>query len=1075
MDNNKCLELNIVDRTLKNQSWTDEQGKLTTDDIDKVHEQKTGNGGALNALPTPFARFFIFREAFRRVLEEKISPSNEAGQAYTRLVSDCLDVFELLFNLKYHRNHWGSKRDIVIKEWNYDDDMPRLEKRMPILYNAVKSYYGTDIKLGRLFFVVLRENGKEKLLATSSPITGFVTPPDLDRKDEKNESNVVSSNYLGERYNGMKLLRKPMEGQRNRGCYFGKEELFDERPADFKNYMFQMFSMVDNNDGMKEIKAYITSFGDTDKDIHIDYVPDWIPVESENNEKLEFAGITICSSNALDVNKFFTENIIKLPYRMSSDNFYTPVFEGKQERDYDYLLPLTEEAMGIIDTDNISCTIKEKVNGKKVVVELVHNGKTYSRSYDSDTWVGDGVGRIVDFANPFKVNVEVGLFPNIKSSVKEENNYYKLMLVTSDDNEHRSFDVNSASCAFFTKNDDGVGNAVIEEADSMSYTSGVRQAVVRSEQNDGVKCGTKFYEVFNTEISAIALHLTIEGKVYSGVLVPKWHVQAHATKEYTYAIDFGTSNTYISKRLKGCNLEPEQLSMNDTMMSYLHGIKKSRQQNLIDLWENIPFENSADFFHTEFVPPFIDGKRYRFPLRTAMARTKRDNKDAELFDNHNIAFSYEKRKIVGDNEIATDIKWNENSKDARLFIRELLMIVKCDALLSDAKLSQTEIVWFYPLSLSQKLKNKLDGIWKEETQNVLGIPTRQVRAYTESEAPYYYYAQKDVFDSIDSVAVVDIGGGSTDMVYFEDGKPQIANSVHFGCDVLWGNGYNKMSNARDNGVFNRYKGVVNFGGNEELEELNSDMVRDGSPFSTRDIIDFWISNSDKIRVNDDKFTALLRQDCKPLFLYHYASIIFYMANMFKAYGLECPNAITFSGNGSKYIDGLITSDINTLTDMTMVILNAVYDEGAKRVQLILRDCRKESTCYGGLYRDADKPAPEAVIFNGVDNKQYDTVAELTIDFEEGSLRNGIITKMETLNRLYLDMLGLLVRAEELDNVNTKAIEEELNHGNAEALDKNFKVEVRDNIDPNVKYKDSLFFIPVIDKVTDLTMVDKYIK
>ena len=73
------------------------------------------------------------------------------------------------------------------------------------------------------------------------------------------------------------------------------------------------------------------------------------------------------------------------------------------------------------------------------------------------------------------------------------------------------------------------------------------------------------------------------------------------------------------------------------------------------------------------------------------------------------------------------------------------------------------------------------------------------------------------------------------------------------------------------------------------------------------------------------------------------------------------------------------------------------------------------------------------------------------------------------------MLRILVRNEDLENVNTRAIEEELKQGNSDALDKNFKVEVRDGMDPNVKYKDSLFFIPVIDKVTDMTMVNKYIK
>ena len=313
------------------------------------------------------------------------------------------------------------------------------------------------------------------------------------------------------------------------------------------------------------------------------------------------------------------------------------------------------------------------------------------------------------------------------------------------------------------------------------------------------------------------------------------------------------------------------------------------------------------------------------------------------------------------------------------------------------------------------------------------------------------------------------------MVYFKEGMPQIANSVHFGCDVLWGNGYNKMSNARVNGIFNRYKGIVDFGDDDDLNEINMEMVREGSTYSTRDIIDFWISNSDKIRVGEDNFVSLLRQDCKPLFLYHYASVIFYMANLFKAKDLTCPNAITFSGNGSRYIDSLITSEISILTDLTMVILKAVYGEKTKRVQLILRDSRKEATCYGGLYRDPSKSSPKAVIFNGVDNKQYETIADITADFQNGTLRTDIISKLELLNKLYMEMLRILVRNEDLENVNTRAIEEELKQGNSDALDKNFKVEVRDGMDPNVKYKDSLFFIPVIDKVTDMTMVNKYIK
>ncbi len=75
----------------------------------------------------------------------------------------------------------------------------------------------------------------------------------------------------------------------------------------------------------------------------------------------------------------------------------------------------------------------------------------------------------------------------------------------------------------------------------------------------------------------------------------------------------------------------------------------------------------------------------------------------------------------------------------------------------------------------------------------------------------------------------------------------------------------------------------------------------------------------------------------------------------------------------------------------------------------------------------------------------------------------------------MEMLRKLVRNDELDNIKTAAIEEEIKKGNASALDKNFKEEIRDRLDPNIKFKDSLFFIPVVDKVKDLTMIDNYIK
>ena len=122
----------------------------------------------------------------------------------------------------------------------------------------------------------------------------------------------------------------------------------------------------------------------------------------------------------------------------------------------------------------------------------------------------------------------------------------------------------------------------------------------------------------------------------------------------------------------------------------------------------------------------------------------------------------------------------------------------------NATISKTGLIWFRPLSFKEMERNTFENIWSEEAKSILNIesPEEQIRCYTESEAPYYYFNVKDEYRSVESVSVVDIGGGSTDFVYFEKGEPKIANSVHFGCDVLWGNAFDKFRNSKKNGIYN---------------------------------------------------------------------------------------------------------------------------------------------------------------------------------------------------------------------------------------------------------------------------------
>ena len=87
------IDLNIIERGITTQTWSAEKGQITENDLRDVGENRTNNGSALNALPTPFARFHVVNEAFRRVFEERLHKGVDAGDAYRQLVSDCLDVY----------------------------------------------------------------------------------------------------------------------------------------------------------------------------------------------------------------------------------------------------------------------------------------------------------------------------------------------------------------------------------------------------------------------------------------------------------------------------------------------------------------------------------------------------------------------------------------------------------------------------------------------------------------------------------------------------------------------------------------------------------------------------------------------------------------------------------------------------------------------------------------------------------------------------------------------------------------------------------------------------------------------
>lgn len=1042
------IDLNIVDRGIQGTEWIAQNTGLTAEHLDDVMEQKTDNSGALNSLPTPFARFFVAREAFRRAMEEHVNSRKEAGFAYRQLVSDILDVYELLFNVKYHRNNsWKSGQKLELREWKSKENMLNIKKQMPILFNSIDNYYRTDIAEDKLYFLVFTEDGKDKLLACSSPLTGFVTPPDMDKAQVKKDGSLTIV-FSGSQYKDLHIRRK------SGGEYFRDIKMLEDRDPDFKNYMYnELFGTDDLDARFKAIKEYVRSFKN-DPEIRNDYRLKMAAVKTDQNDDLVVNGLAFKSSDEIDINSYFTSSLIRLPYRISRDNFKTVVYQNDSaDRDYDFLLPFKPEVMALFDGKDVDSDIH--INRNSVTVYLRYNGKTYEKEYAVEPFK-PGMGRIVNLENA-KISFDLGLFPNILSYKPQENNYFKILVVAADeDPEAPNFNVDQISLSFFKNNSEGFMPIRELDPNSTGAQFGVLPAVVRSRQKtEDMEGGTKFYELFNSSFDIIEISVLGD----TGLIIPVWQVSQATNETYTYSVDLGTSNTFMSRCKDGENNKPELFKMDRPMVNYLHETPKDQQLSLSRRIENSIFDKAKTRIKTEFLPAIIDGTDYKFPIRTALCGIRSRADEPKLFDNHNIAFFYEKLMAQDDQNIHTDIKWDKNDALLRVFIRELLLIIKCDILQRNGDLDRTHLVWFRPLSFMGNTRSIYKEIWTTEPEKILAIQPNQIDCFSESEAPYYYFKKKDYIKDSDAVTVIDIGGGSTDFVYFQDNKPIMANSVHFGCDVLWENGFSEFEDEKENGIYKRYAETLRFK-RQDLEDLN-ECFKHVDSVKTKDIINFWLSNAEFCDIRKN-----LSMDFKPVFVYHLTSILYYMASMYKDNKCLAPKTVVFSGNGSKYIDNFICTERRVLKHIIDLVFGYVFG-GEHDINLQLPNERKESTCYGGLYRDPNAADVPEKVYQGDVAKNYSTVGDINNNYE--SLKTALMDKYKEFNSLYKAVLDLLKKEHIIDNTaDTVTYVNKACEDMGTPLNTYYKTQIKEKYQDEVTLYDSVFFLPIIDRIFNMT-------
>lgn len=1005
-----------------------------------IREIKDPNGATskkeITSIPSPFARMDLVKTAFKVITENK---ELDGDSIHHKLVSDCFDVGEIFFNIDKFRD----KVRIIV--WDKKKDLQTLlgseNERHRLFGETLRLYLEQDAdafnfkELERIYlldYIGPDKPGQVNIIGATSPATFFFT--------SANNLSYVSKHLS-----------------------FGKDRPFDEefQPLYKRDFDYQMYwyclqkSMPNFADLYPEINAYL-NFGYTklsnsykekisalDKEAYDTYYED-LSVTSDANlvEVLGFhlkkrKGVTevksdfqISSSLCKDTKlplvlpvDMYTKRLrytidiwdkdTKVPYNDSrplserslpdegtkypyltigdfledyilwDENTFNQkdFFNGGTDVDGCFLLPIRKEFFSYFTVDELQKTMPD---GKKMF-ELIRNAGgvkailrvpvqkneyiTYERLYFADAIAEpqNNKGGIV------KRNFGIALFPLIKF-VGNEAPRYRIALIRDYGEKEK------ADLSFFQ------GNDTIE-------VSG------KAERNVS-DINYAFNETYILDSNFDYMILTFNGNI-RGCVVPIWGQEKRGNKQFTFAIDFGTTNTHV-----------EYSEDNSTPVPFEIGEKDVQLHKVNNLMASVA---SAKVLRHDYLPDIIGGD-FQFPIRTALSEGNTTNWDKAVFSmaNTNIPFVYEKERISDYNTITTNLKWaNEThiQEKVRHYLDALFLILRNKVLLNGGDLERTKIVWFYPASMTEGRFNRFSNIWEELYRKNFGNNLLNIVPVSESVAPYYFYKKKK--SATTDVVSIDIGGGTTDVLIVNDGKEELLTSFRFAANSIWGDGYGFDGDS--NGFVNHFKErIYNKLQENGLDELCEVMQNLDKQKRSIDIISFFFSLAINKSVLNKKvtidFNSLLSQDgcSKYVFILFYVAIMYHIAHIMNAKGMNMPRHITFSGTGSKILM-ILTPNDTTLERFTKLIFEAVYGQLYNEDGLTIireKENPKEATCKGGLLNA--KPQDYSDI---MDLKQTllgdtaNTFSQVGLQYNEidEALKKSVVEEVNKAIQLFFDL------------------------------------------------------------------------
>lgn len=1020
----------------------------------------------ITSIPSPFARIDLVQSAFF-YLAQKNHPL-EGNTIHHKIVSDALDIGEMFFKIDQ------LKDKINIITWDKQKDLNALinssSPKQKLYGETLKLYLEQDA--GAYNFDMLKRiyllQYNHKIIGGTSPATLFFTTANSITVDVAfGNETMLDSNYqplhkrdpeyqkylhhlikaypeLGRKMKNIQdyLNRSLAElGNTNQALYniintleaeefqMAYDELDTGTPGDVieimgfplrkrrkadvnidvkaSDFIIQSTKysneekplVLQNNFNKPELQYTIDKWH---KDIKVPYLDTQTDLSRRNLPGL--------SQNYpyLTVSDFLEPYLIRTVYPINKDKYFNGNIKYEAGRDdQGYILPLTRLFFEFFDVKDLwekimydSKPMFEMRQGAanavtvtlRIPIIKAREYITFERIYypGSELEVPqaepeNNKGIVIE--NQFSITT----FPFLRFSSSETKQFYRIQLVNRDVSDiYKSTDY---KLSFYGNN--------AKEA--------IQNSIVKNRSNkevDGVKSD---YYALQQDFDFIE----IRHQLAKGIIIPKWPAFTQGTEEFTFSIDFGTTNTHIEYKI-GQTGTPQPLDISE------------KDMQIATLFDDAKTDASfggkgamiiRDLIPHEFIPARIGNNYdYRFPVRTIISESKQLNTDEQTLSlaDFNIPFIYEKDPEKG--RITTNLKWAKkekgNEKRVSAFFENLIMLMRTKVLLNYGNLKQVKLIWFYPSSMKAGRINDMREEWKDlfsKYFNDSNIPMD----LTEAVAPFYYYKQTNIAVTAAArpVVSIDIGGGTSDVVIFKNNKPVVLTSFKFAANTLFGDAFSDFGTASTHGLINKYYAYFsNILDQNKLTNLKKVLETLKGKNRSDDINTFFFSLESNKNIIDPKlfsYSNLLSkdEDLKIVFVYFFAAILYHVGKGMRVMGLELPGSLLFSGTGSK-ITRIITADNITLSEFSRLLLEEAYGQEYGKDGLTVlaeKNIPKEVTCKGALMATPDDFAIDTSklkkVYTGIDKPEYATLRYKQVE-EDPNVKSLLLKEVEVFNQAF---------------------------------------------------------------------------